>query len=169
MGAGAGSSTLGPSVAAAAALGAGAALAAAFAWGRWGRQLRALDPPTAACRRPFAAYSHGTLVPAGVRTVFASGQLGMDPAGEIPPGIREQAMICFENAKAILAEAGMEMEDVVRVNAFVTNPIYLAAYMEVRDSYLSGGARLPASTLMVVSAFAHPAFKVEIEVVAAKA
>ena len=115
-------------------------------------------------------YSHGTLVPAGARTVFASGQLGMDPEGEIPPGIREQAKICFENAKAILAEAGMALEeDVVRVNAFVTNPIYLAAYMEVRDSYLGGGARLPASTLMVVSAFAHPAFKVEIEVVAAKA
>ena len=109
-------------------------------------------------------------MPAGARTVFASGQLGMDPEGEIPPGIREQAKICFENAKAILAEAGMALEeDVVRVNAFVTNPIYLAAYMEVRDSYLGGGARLPASTLMVVSAFAHPTFKVEIEVVAAKA
>ena len=80
MGAGAGSSTLGPSGAAAAAavLGAGAALAAAFAWGRGrGRQLRALDPPTTACRRPFAAYSHGTLVPAGVPTGIGVGRNGV--------------------------------------------------------------------------------------------
>ena len=59
MGAGAGSATLGPSTAAAAAalgtaLGAGAALAAAFLLRRQG--LRALDPPTEACRRPFARY-----------------------------------------------------------------------------------------------------------------
>jgi 2-iminobutanoate/2-iminopropanoate deaminase len=115
---------------------------------------------------PLAAYSHGIALPAGARLVFASGQLGSRPDGTIPEDVEAQAVLCFENIKAILAEAGMSMQDVVRFNAFVTDRAYFPVYGRVRSRYVSGDAF--ASTLVIVSGFTRPEFKVEVEVTAAK-
>jgi enamine deaminase RidA (YjgF/YER057c/UK114 family) len=43
----------------------------------------------------------------------------------------------------------------------------MPAYMAARDRWLAGVTRLPASTLVIVSGFTRPEFKVEVEVVAA--
>ena len=115
---------------------------------------------------PFAKYAHGTEIPAGWRIVRTSGQLGIDAAGNVPEGAREQAAICFENVRAILGEARMGPADVAHVSAYVTDRAYLADYMAARDAFLHG-ARLPSSTLIVVSGFSRPEFKVEVEVLAA--
>ena len=40
---------------------------------------------------------------------------------------------------AILAEAGMGPQDVVRINAFVTDRAHMLAYMAARDAWLTGG------------------------------
>lgn len=117
-------------------------------------------------RAPFAAYSHGIAVAPGARLVFASGQLGVGPDDVIPEDAEAQAVLCFENIKAILAEAGMSMRDVVRFNAFVTDRAYFPVYGRVRSRYVSGDAF--ASTLVIVSGFTRPEFKVEVEVTAAK-
>jgi enamine deaminase RidA (YjgF/YER057c/UK114 family) len=61
----------------------------------------------------------------------------------------------------------MGLEDVVRINAYVTKREHMAGYMAVRDRTF--GEPPPASTLMIVSGFTRPEFLVEIEVVAAKA
>jgi 2-iminobutanoate/2-iminopropanoate deaminase len=114
---------------------------------------------------PFSAYSNGVEVPEGQRLVFCSGQLGITRDGQIPPTAGEQAALAFDNIAAILAEAGLGLEHVVRINAFVTGREHLKPYMEVRNSRFSHP--LPASTLMIVSGFARPEFFVEIEVVAA--
>jgi enamine deaminase RidA (YjgF/YER057c/UK114 family) len=114
---------------------------------------------------PFSAYSNGVEVPAGQRLVFCSGQLGITADGKVPATAREQAALAFDNIAAILAEAALGLEHVVRINAFVTSREHLGEYMAVRNQRFS--APLPASTLMVVSGFARPEFLVEIEVVAA--
>ncbi|HTJ56308.1 MAG TPA: RidA family protein [Devosiaceae bacterium] len=114
---------------------------------------------------PFAPYSHGVEVPAGQRLVFCSGQLGIDKDAAIPPDCAGQTRLCFANIAAILREAGMGLENIIRVNAFVTGREHLRQYMDVRNELFS--APLPASTLMIVSGFARPEFFVEIEVVAA--
>jgi len=118
-----------------------------------------------AIRRPFARYSHGVEVPAGKRLVFCSGQLGIGADDAIPDDAGAQAELCFANIAAILGEAGLGLADVVRINAYVTDRIYLRPYMDVRDRVFSDPA--PASTLMIVSGFARPEFKVEIEAIAA--
>ena len=59
----------------------------------------------------------------------------------------------------------MGLENVVRINAYVTDRAYLRPYMDVRDRLFSDPA--PASTLMIVSGFARPEFKVEVEIIAA--
>jgi 2-iminobutanoate/2-iminopropanoate deaminase len=123
-----------------------------------------LNPAT--IRAPLAAYSHGIAVSPGARLVFTSGQLGVGPDDAIPEDVEAQAVLCFENIKAILAEAGMTMQDVVRFNAFVTDRAYFPVYGRVRSRYVSGDAF--ASTLVIVSGFTRPEFKVEVEVTAAR-
>lgn len=116
-------------------------------------------------RPPFARYSHAVEVPAGKRLVICSGQLGIGPDDSIPEGAGEQAELCFSNIVAVLAESGLSLENVVRINAFVTDRAHMKPYMEVRDRLVSEPP--PASTLMIVSGFSRPEFKVEIEAIAA--
>lgn len=114
---------------------------------------------------PFAPYSLGVELTGGQRLVFCSGQLGIDRDGNIPPDCAGQTRLCFANIAAILQEAGMDLGNIVRINAYVTGREHLKSYMDVRNTLFS--QPLPASTLMIVSGFARPEFVVEIEVVAA--
>ena len=118
---------------------------------------------------PFGRYAQGVEVPAGARIVMTSGQLAVRPDGTVPDGPEAQADLCFAICGAILQQAGMGPADAVRINAFVTDRTFFPAYMAARDRWLSGVARLPASTLIVVSGFTRPEFLVEVEVTAAKA
>ncbi|MCJ8144838.1 RidA family protein [Ancylobacter sp. A5.8] len=127
--------------------------------------LRHLLP--ALIRHPFARYSHAVEVPAGARLLLVSGQLGISAQDEIPDSAEAQADICFRAIAACLAEAGMSAADVVRINAYVTDRAHMAGYMAARDRFTVDPP--PASTLMIVSGFTRPDFKVEVEALAAKA
>jgi enamine deaminase RidA (YjgF/YER057c/UK114 family) len=115
-------------------------------------------------RAPFGRYSHGIAVSAGGRLVVCSGQLGVSPDDSVPPTVEGQAERCFENIRAILAEAGLRLGDIVRLSAFVTAREHMRAYMAVRDRYV--GNPPPASTLVIVSGFTRPEFLVEVEATA---
>lgn len=128
--------------------------------------MKTLNP--AAIRPPFARYSHGIEVPAGARLIVCSGQLGIGPDDVAPESAEAQAALCFANLDAVLAEGGMGREDVVRINAYVTDRAHMPGYMAARDAWLNGVAHVPASTLMIVSGFTRPEFKVEVEVIAAR-
>lgn len=128
--------------------------------------MRALAPPSIS--PPFAAYSHGVEVPPGARLVVTSGQLALAADGSVPEEAEAQARLCFANCAAILAQAGMGPADVIRINAYVTDRAHMAGYMAARDAWMAGVARLPASTLVIVSGFTRPEFVVEVEVTAAQ-
>lgn len=115
---------------------------------------------------PFAAYSHGVKVKTGAEMIFCSGQLGIAPDGNVPQDAGAQAELCFENIRRILRDGGMDLADVVRINAYVTDRAHMRPYMDVRDRLFPEPA--PASTLMIVSGFTREEFKVEIEVAAAR-
>jgi enamine deaminase RidA (YjgF/YER057c/UK114 family) len=125
---------------------------------------KALDPKT--IHPPFARYAHGLEVPAGARLAVCSGQLGIARDAQVPDDVAGQADLCFQAVVAILAEAGMTLADVVRINAYVSAREHLSDYMRVRDRWMVGPPC--ASTLMIVSGFSRPEFKVEIEALAAK-
>jgi 2-iminobutanoate/2-iminopropanoate deaminase len=123
----------------------------------------ALDPKD--IHPPFAPYSHGVVIPPGQRLVFCSGQLGIAADATVPADCAGQTRLCFENVAAILREAGLGLEHIVRINAYVSGREHLPEYMGVRNALFA--APCPASTLMIVSGFARPEFLVEIEVIAA--
>jgi enamine deaminase RidA (YjgF/YER057c/UK114 family) len=125
---------------------------------------RSLTPN--AIRPPFARYSHGVLVEAPARLLFASGQLGVAPDDAVPDDVEAQAVLCFENINAILEAGGMTFADVARFSAFVTDRAYFPIYGAVRSRYVAGEAF--ASTLLVVGGFTRPEFKIEVEATAAQ-
>jgi 2-iminobutanoate/2-iminopropanoate deaminase len=113
----------------------------------------------------FSNYNHGIEVVSRSRLVFCSGQVGISADAAIPADCAGQARICFDNIRATLAEAGMDLAHIVRLNAYVTAREHLKPYMEVRNSLFA--EPYPASTLMIVAGFARPDFLVEVEAVAA--
>lgn len=126
--------------------------------------MKVLTPTTIA--PPFARYAHGALSSPGASVLVTSGQLGLAADGTVPDTTQAQAEICFANIDAILAEGGATRNDVLRINAFVTDRTHMAGYMAARDAWLANVTSLPASTLVIVSGFTRPEFTVEIEVTA---
>jgi enamine deaminase RidA (YjgF/YER057c/UK114 family) len=117
---------------------------------------------------PSPAYTHGIEVAAGARTLYVSGQIGRTQDGRVVEGFDAQVDLAWRNVQAVLAEAGMDMGDVVKVNEFVAHPENVAA-CRAKRAVVYGERHRPATTLAVVRQLAYPEILVEIEVVAARA
>jgi 2-iminobutanoate/2-iminopropanoate deaminase len=119
---------------------------------------RALQPDGVA--RPSAPYS--PVVVSG-DLVFTAGQVGFDAAGElVAGGVAEQTRQAFANLRACLEAAGCDLEQVVKVNAYLADfgdfETYNAVYREqFSEPY-------PART--TVQAGLAPGIYVELEAVA---
>ena len=74
--------------------------------------------------------------------LFASGQIGLDPAtGQlVPGGITEQTKRVFENIKAVLSEAGIDLMHVVKTTVYLKTMSDFAAMNEVYARYFSRSA-----------------------------
>ena len=105
--------------------------------------VRFSNPPTMA--KP-GGYSHVVEVNGPGRTIYIAGQLGYDSAGQQGGDFREQATLVYENLKAAVASVGGKMENIVKLNAFLTDiRAQLPIYREVRDKFVNVAAP-PAST-----------------------
>ena len=100
-------------------------------------------------------------------TVYVSGQLPINPStGEFAEGgIKEQARQSLNNIKNILAEAGMTMQQVVKVTVLMTDMSDFAAVNEVYAEFFS--APYPARSAFAVAALPKGG-AIEIEAVAVK-
>jgi enamine deaminase RidA (YjgF/YER057c/UK114 family) len=114
---------------------------------------------------PFSRYSHGVETTDSARWLAVSGQVGVDAEGRLVEGAEAQMEQAWRNIFAVLAAAGMNAHNLVKVTAFLTRREDLAAYREVRDRMLRDAE--PASTLLFVSGLASPDWLVEIEALAA--
>jgi len=74
-------------------------------------------PPSVAA--PFGPYSHAVEVPEGSRLLYVSGEVGVLADGTVPETIEMQAEACWQNIIAILADAGMGVEDLVKISTSV--------------------------------------------------
>jgi 2-iminobutanoate/2-iminopropanoate deaminase len=98
--------------------------------------------------------------------VFISGQIPVNPAtGEIPQGIKAQSLQSISNIKAILAEAGLSIDNVVKTTVFLANMDDFAAMNEVYGENFT--APYPARSAVAVKDLPKKVL-VEIEVIAVR-
>jgi 2-iminobutanoate/2-iminopropanoate deaminase len=102
-----------------------------------------------------------------LRWLLTSGTPGLATTGDLPQDITGQAVLAWEHVIRILEQAGMTVPDIVKVTQYLTHAEEIPAYGEVRTRFL-GDVR-PASTLLVIPQLVRPEFRIEIEIVAARA
>jgi len=69
-------------------------------------------------------------------TVYLSGQIGLDPISmQMVEGIEEQIHRVFQNLRAVANAAGGSLDDVVKLNIFLTDLIHFAKVNEIMASY----------------------------------
>jgi 2-iminobutanoate/2-iminopropanoate deaminase len=98
--------------------------------------------------------------------VYASGQLPINPeTGAMPEGVAAQTAQSLANVKAILAEAGLTLDNVVKTTVFLADMGDFAAMNEVYAANFA--APYPARSAVAVKTLPKNAL-VEIEVIAVR-
>ena len=117
--------------------------------------------------KTIGAYSHGVKVNIGdSNIIFITGQIAMDSSGNaIAPGnYKKQTEYIFENIKNILEESGSTLNDIVKVQIFVTDMDQYSKVSEIRNMYLKDAK--PATTLVEINSTVKNGCDVEIEAIA---
>jgi 2-iminobutanoate/2-iminopropanoate deaminase len=112
------------------------------------------------------AFSQGVLVRDASTTLYVGGQNGTDGSGAIVEGgLGAQTEQALRNVLAVLAEAGADQTNVVRM------AVYVAAGQSVDEGFAASmrvwGQHPTAITVLFVAALGRPDALVEIEAVAA--
>ena len=89
----------------------------------------------------------------------------MRPDGTVPDTIEAQAEACWQNIIAILGDAGIGVQDLVKITTHLVRPEDVAAAGAARAKHF-GDAR-PGSATIIVKALVNPSLLIEIEAVAA--
>ena len=98
-------------------------------------------------------------------TVYCSGQLGLDPAtGALAEGVQAQTHQALKNLQAVLAEAGLTLDNVVKTTVFVQD---LGDFGTVNEIYAQYFHEYPARSCVQIAALPKNAL-VEIECIAVR-
>jgi len=116
------------------------------------------DPPT---------YTQAIKVTGAQTILFLAGQVAYDKDGSVlhRGDFKAQARETFRAIKALVEAAGGRLDNVVKLNTYLTDIRYRADLVPVREEFF--GKKGPASTLVQVGALAHPDWLIEIEAIAA--
>lgn len=100
--------------------------------------------------------------------LYCSGQAGLDPAtgSLVAGGVSEQTQQTFNNLENVLIDAGLSLEDVIKVNVYLTSMSNFAGMNAIYQTRFR--APYPARTTVAVAELPLNAL-VEIELVAEKA
>jgi reactive intermediate/imine deaminase len=92
------------------------------------------------------------------KTVYLSGQIGLDPVGmQLVDGIEAQVHRVFQNMRAVAEAAGGSMADIVKLNVFLTDLSNFALVNTIMAEYFTqpyparaavGVASLPRGALV---------------------
>lgn len=100
-------------------------------------------------------------------TVYIAGQVSAAIDGSVvgkgDPEAQVRQVWC--NIESAVQSVGGTLQNIVKTTTYITSSDYMMAVRTVRDELFQGG-NPPTSTLLVVTALAHPDFVVEIEAIA---
>jgi len=103
---------------------------------------------TAAAPEPIGPYSQAVEFEG---TLYCSGQIPVDPVtGNIPETAEAQTHLALSNLRAVLEEAGAELEDVVKTTIFLTDMKIFASVNAIYGEYFDE-ATAPARSTVEVS------------------
>lgn len=120
---------------------------------------------TSSAPKPIGAYNQAVL--AG-NTLYASGQIAINPEtnGLVMDSIKAETRQVMENLKAVLAEAGMEFENVVKTSIFISDMNNFSEINKVYSEYFDEETAPARETVEVANL---PKFvNVEISLIATK-
>ena len=121
--------------------------------------------PIATNNAPGAIGPYSQAIDAGA-FLFISGQIPVNPTnGEVPEGIKAQTAQSIANIKAILAEAGLTMDNVVKTTVFLAD---MSLFADMNKVYAENfTAPFPARSAVAVKELPKQVL-VEIEVIAVR-
>lgn len=121
--------------------------------------------PIATTNAPGAIGPYSQAIDAGA-FVFISGQIPVNPQdGSIPEGIKAQTAQSIANIKAILAEAGLTIDNVVKTTVFLAD---MSLFVDMNEVYAENfTAPFPARSAVAVKELPKQVL-VEIEVIATR-
>nr|SBO96935.1 Bona fide RidA/YjgF/TdcF/RutC subgroup [Nonomuraea gerenzanensis] len=110
-------------------------------------------------------YNQAELVSGHTRTLYCSGQTAMSGDGkpEHAGDMAAQLALTLDNLEAVLAEAGMSLADLVRLNVYTTDVDLLFQHYGVLAARLGAAGAAPATTMLGVTRLAIPDLMVELE------
>ncbi len=113
-----------------------------------------------------ATYSQGIKVTQAQTILFLSGQVAYTPEGSAAfrGDFKGQARGAYDAIKALVEAQGGTMANVIKITTYVTDMRYRVDLAPIREEYF--GKKGPASTLIEISALAHPDWMIEIEAIA---
>jgi 2-iminobutanoate/2-iminopropanoate deaminase len=111
-------------------------------------------------------YSQGIKVSRAQTILFLSGQVAYTPDGGVAHrgDFQAQARGAYEAIKALVEAQGATLASVVKITTYVTDMRYRADLAPIREEFF--GKKGPASTLVEISALAHPDWMIEVEAIA---
>lgn len=109
-------------------------------------------------------YAHAIEIQGASRLLFISGTMGLRPDGIAGANLDEQLSLIWSNISAILASAGMTVDNIVRLTSYLTNPNQADANADARVAAL-GGRRIPTTAIIVQTL--SDDWLVEVEAIAA--
>lgn len=123
---------------------------------------RVLNPASVKAK---GSYSPGWEVSGG-RLIYVAGQIPWNSEGRtVARGdVAGQTRQVFENIRAVLAESGATLNDVIKITIFSADIRYRDTINQVRSEVFT--PPYPASTQVAVASLADPEWLVEIEAVA---
>ena len=124
-------------------------------------QIDRINAPAAP--QPLGAYSQAVQVTGANRTLYISGQPGMEVDGSFPADIAGQAELAWRNLGAQLAAAGMGFRNIVKMTFIFVDRADLAGARPAREAAM--GDDHPATTV-IIAGLVNPAWRIEIEAVA---
>src|SRR5215212_7599194 len=103
----------------------------------------------------------------GGRKIYISGQVALDPAGNLvgPNDLQAQAAQIFKNLEAALAAVGASFDHIVKFTYFLLDISQIAAVRAVRDQYINT-QRPPASSAVEVRRLFRDDVLIEVEAIA---
>lgn len=113
-------------------------------------------------------FAHAVDVRGADRVVFCAGQTSVGPDGKVlhAGDMAAQLEQAFDNLETVLGKAGLTMENVVRLNYYVTDMDAFIAARSALDARLGSLAVKPSGVLLGISRLAQPDLLVEIEATA---